>query len=177
MQQLTGKEDLFAKEIPGIKIVDLTAEHQAAALAVFQASGWRGLDLVSVRSEMKACLAGDIPGYVRPRFILACHGEAVIGAAAWSPSMCSFSMYELSWATVLPQWRRRGVNALLLQERLRQIRALHGPTPFQVLVCTWPNPLYARAGFQALFPYKSAETTQNPKYIMLSQQEAETYIK
>lgn len=155
--------------MPGVTIEDLTPERAGAALEVFRAGGWPEENLKNLQAEMKAFFAGDIAGYIRPRFIVALLQGQVIGAASWAPSMCSFSMYELSWATVLPQWRRRGVNTLMLASRLQRIRDLHGADSFEVLVCTWNNPLYLAAGFQPVFPYGRSNAAQKRKYVMVAQ--------
>ena len=134
-----------------VQLTDLTAEKIEETLLVFHSGGWDETGLAGVRQEMVACVKGDIPGYARPRFILAMVNDQVVGAAAWAPSMCSFDMYELSWATVLPAWRHRGINTLMLNGRLKKIRAQHGPGSLDVIVCTWPNAMYAIAGFTPLF--------------------------
>lgn len=130
-----------------VKITSLTHDRLAEALAVFQNSGWHAESLFYVKAEMQAFLQGDIEGYIRARFVLAAVHDQVIGVAAWAPAMCAFAVYELSWATVLPEWRHRGINSLMLTARLQEIRLHHGAQPFSVIVYTWDNPMYAEAGF------------------------------
>lgn len=130
-----------------VQVQTLSAGQFDEALELFRSSGWDGNSLLFVSSEMKAFLRGDIDGYIRSRFIAAVAEGQIIGVAAWAQSMCSFSVYELSWATVLPAWRHRGINTLMLKERLKQIKLFHGPEPFTVIVYTWDNSLYAGLGF------------------------------
>jgi|GEM_PF-2094921 len=133
-----------------VEVVNLTEDRLEEALAVFKRDGWQETTLTYVEAEMRACLRGDIPGYVRARFVVAIADGQVIGAAAWTPSMCGFAVYELSWATVLPEWRRRGVNKLMLQQRVQEIRKFHGSGMLSVLVCTWDNAMYRQAGFKPM---------------------------
>lgn len=133
-----------------IKIEDLTKERLEEALEVFRQGGWDETSLLYVKAEMLAFLNGDILGYIRARFITAVVDGCIIGVAAWAPSMCAFAVYELSWATVLPKWRRRGINTLMLKARLERIRQFHGTEPFVVMVYTWDNPMYANIGFACL---------------------------
>ncbi|HWR07894.1 GNAT family N-acetyltransferase [Sporomusa sp.] len=133
-----------------VELVDLTEDRFEEALNVFVIGGWEEESLLYVKAEMKAFLNGDIEGYIRARFILAIVNGGVIGVAAWAPSMCGFSVYELSWATVVPKWRHLGINSLMLQERIRRIRVHHGTAKFNVIVCTWANPMYTRAGFVSI---------------------------
>ncbi|WP_371372988.1 GNAT family N-acetyltransferase [Sporomusa aerivorans] len=130
-----------------VQLQPLTAGHFTEALEVFKNSGWDDDSLLYLQAEMKAFLQGDILGYIRARFIVATLDDHVIGVAAWAPSMCSFAVYELSWATVSPAWRHRGINTMLVQERLKQIRLQHGSGPFTAIVYTWNNPMYAGLGF------------------------------
>ena len=130
-----------------VQLRALSAARIAEALELFKISGWEDRSLQFVRSEMAAFLRGDVDGYIRSRFIMAVAEEQVIGVAAWAPSMCAFAVYELSWATVLPAWRHRGINRLMLDERINQIRTYHGPEPFTVIVYTWDNSMYAQMGF------------------------------
>ena len=162
MEKMTGHEGLQA-----LQLVDLTKEKMDAALEMFRAGGWDDASLFSVRWEMTACIRGDIAGYIRPRFLLALLGGQVVGAAAWAPSSCSFAMYELSWATVLPQYRHNGINALMLQRRLEQIREIHGPGPLDIVVCTWVNSMYAAAGFVPLLPPGEAYDAESRERILL----------
>lgn len=138
---------LWGEYMKDVKIVDLTAEKFEEALDVFRRSDWDESSLRYVEAEMKAYLQGDIAGYVRAHFVTATVNDSTIGVAAWAPSMCAFSVYELSWATVLPEWRHRGVNTLMLEKRIEKIKAHHGQGRFTVLVYTWVNPMYARVGF------------------------------
>ncbi|MDF2569814.1 MAG: hypothetical protein K0R55_1418 [Sporomusa sp.] len=151
------------------KLVDLTADRLNETLAVFKIGGWEDDSLFYVSAEMKAFLNGDIEGYIRARFIVAIVDDRVIGAAAWAPSMCGFAVYELSWATVLPEWRHQGINGLMLQERIRQIRAHHGKENFTILVCTWDNPMYAKAGFLPMQPNWRITNKNNDKCMLLAQ--------
>ncbi|QDR82329.1 GNAT family N-acetyltransferase [Sporomusa termitida] len=151
-----------------VKFVDLTADRFEEALNVFISGGWEEESLLYVKAEMRAFLNGDIEGYIRARFILALARDKVIGVAAWAQSMCGFSVYELSWATVVPEWRHQGINALMLQERIRRIRLHHGAGKFEVIVCTWDNPMYKQAGFASLpAPGRRAEDS-NEKCLLLA---------
>ncbi|CVK21620.1 GNAT family N-acetyltransferase [Sporomusa sphaeroides] len=152
-----------------VKIVDLTATKYEEALAVFRRSDWDETSLMYVKAEMKAFLKGDIAGYVRAHFVAATVDGSIIGVAAWAPSMCAFSVYELSWATVLPEWRHRGVNTLMLQERIEKIKAHHGEGRFTVLVYTWVNPMYARAGFVPVTANGERFVDNKGKCMMLAQ--------
>ncbi|SMC52084.1 GNAT family N-acetyltransferase [Sporomusa malonica] len=168
---------LFAKledrgmfnNMDNVKLVDLTADRLEETLEVFRIGGWEENSMFYVRAEMKAFLNGDIEGYIRARFIVAIVDDCVIGAAAWAPSMCGFAVYELSWATVLPEWRHRGINVRMLQERIRQIRVHHGTEAFNVLVCTWENPMYAKAGFLPMQPNSRHSKKNNDKCLLLAQ--------
>ena len=152
-----------------IELVNLTEERLEEALDVFKISGWDKDSLVYVKAEMRAFLKGDINGYVRAHFIAAIVDDRVIGVAAWAPSMCSFWLYELSWATVLPEWRHRGINSLMLTERLRQIRAHHGSEAFSVMVCTWDNPMYTKNGFVPMEPQGQRSPDKKGKCLLLAQ--------
>ncbi|HWR40715.1 MAG TPA: GNAT family N-acetyltransferase [Patescibacteria group bacterium] len=162
MEKKAGHEDLHL-----VQFVDLTEDRMEAVLQLFRDGGWDAGSLFSVRHEMRACVRGDIPGYIRPHFILAVVKDQVIGAAAWAASPCSFNMYELSWATVAPAWRHQGINALMLQKRLEQVRELHGPGPLDVLVCTWVNAMYARTGFVPLLPPGEFHDEKSTERILL----------
>ncbi len=152
-----------------IKIADLTEKMLAEAVAVFINGGWDADSIKSVKAEMLAFIKGDIEGYIRQRFIVVLLNDRIAGVAAWAPSMCSFSMYELSWATVLPEWRHQGINTLMLNERIARIRAHHGPKPFQVLVYTWDNPMYAGTGFSRIYPYSECSGNSKRKYVFMAQ--------
>ena len=136
-----------------IQVAPLTATQVEDALAVYRAGGWTEDSLAFVEAEIVAYLKGDVKGYIRQRFIVVLVEERIVGVAAWAPSMCSFSVYELSWATVLPEWRHVGINTIMLQERINMIRSQHGHGQFEVLVYTWDNPMYAQAGFSPLASY------------------------
>lgn len=152
-----------------VEIVVLTQDRLAEALEVFKASGWDENSLYYVKAEMQAFVQGDINGYIRAHFITAIVEKQVIGVAAWAPSMCSFWLYELSWATVLPAWRHRGINAMMLTERLRQIGAHRGSEAFSVMVCTWDNPMYAQAGFVPCKPQGRTSPDNKGKCLLLAQ--------
>lgn len=152
-----------------VKIENLTEDRLVETLEVFRTSGWEESSLFYVRAEMKAFLNGDITGYVRARFVVAMAGSSVIGAAAWAPSMCGFAVYELSWATVLPEWRHRGINRLMLKERIKQIREHHGAETFNVLVFTWENAMYARAGFLPMQSGGRNVKKSNDKCLLVAQ--------
>lgn len=152
-----------------IEIVNLTEGRLEEALAVFKASGWDEDSLFYVKVEMRAFLKGDINGYIRAHFIVAIVDNRVIGVAAWAPSMCSFWLYELSWATVLPEWRHRGINSLMLTERIRQIREHHGSEEFSVMVCTWDNPMYTRNGFVPMQVHGRSSPDKKGKSLLLAQ--------
>lgn len=151
-----------------VTFADLTEDRFEDALNVFISSGWAEESLHYVKAEMRAFLHGDIDGYIRARFILAMVRDKVIGVAAWSQSMCGFSVYELSWATVVPPWRHQGINGLMLQERLRRIRLHHGADKFQVIVCTWDNPMYKQAGFAPMAQSVRAEGNKD-KCLLLAE--------
>lgn len=152
-----------------VTVVDLTPDKLSAALAVFKTSGWDEHSLFFVEAEMRAFLQGDINGYVRAHFITAIKENQVIGVAAWAPSMCSFWLYELSWATVLPEWRHCGINALMLQERLQQIRKHRGTGAFSVMVCTWENPMYRQLGFVPMQQPGANSSDKQGKCLLLAQ--------
>ncbi|WP_094606479.1 hypothetical protein SPSIL_046280 [Sporomusa silvacetica DSM 10669] len=152
-----------------IEIVNLTPDRLEEALAVFKVSDWDEDSLFYVKAEMQAFLKGDINGYIRAHFIVAIVDKRIIGVAAWAPSMCSFWLYELSWATVLPEWRHRGINSLMLTERLRQIRAHHGSEVFSVMVCTWDNPMYTQNGFVPMEPQGRRSLDKKGKCLLLAQ--------
>ena len=152
-----------------IEIVNLTEGRLEEALAVFKTSGWDEDSLFYVKVEMRAFLKGDINGYIRAHFIVAIVDNRVIGVAAWAPSMCSFWLYELSWATVLPEWRHRGINSLMLTERIHQIRAHHGLEEFSVMVCTWDNPMYAKNGFVPMQVNGRTSPDKKGKGLLLAQ--------
>ncbi|MBP2664773.1 MAG: hypothetical protein H6Q71_2721 [Firmicutes bacterium] len=152
-----------------IEIVNLTEGRLEEALAVFKTSGWDEDSLFYVKVEMRAFLKGDINGYIRAHFIVAIVDNQVIGVAAWAPSMCSFWLYELSWATVLPEWRHRGINSLMLTERIRQIREHHGSEEFSVMVCTWDNPMYTRNGFVPMQVQGRTSPDKKGKGLLLAQ--------
>ena len=138
------------ENISNIDVLDLTEDRLEEALEIFRVGGWGAESLLYVKAEMMAFIKGDIDGYIRARFIMAVFNGDIVGVAAWAPSMCSFTIYELSWATVLPKWRHRGINALMLKARLQKIRDYHGTQSFEVLVHTWDNPMYAAMGFLAM---------------------------
>lgn len=152
-----------------IEIVNLTEERLVEALHVFKISNWDENSLLYVEAEMRAFLQGDINGYVRAHFIVAIADNRVIGVAAWAPSMCSFWLYELSWATVLPEWRHRGINTLMLTARLRQIRMHHGSEAFSVMVCTWDNPMYTNYGFGLMQMQGRTSPDKKGKRLLLAQ--------
>ena len=162
MDNMPGHEDLEK-----LRLENLTEEYLEAAVQLFREGGWDEESVWNVRQEMKACLRGDLPGYVRPRFIVARIKEQVVGAAAWAPSCCSFDIYELSWATVAPRWRHRGINERMLRYRLEKARELHGPGVLDVLVCTWVNAMYSRAGFTPLLPPGKSAESQPAERILL----------
>lgn len=152
-----------------VEIVDLTPDRLEEALAVFKVSDWDADSLFYVKAEMQAFLRGDIDGYIRAHFIVALVANRIIGVAAWAPSMCSFWLYELSWATVLPEWRHRGINSLMLTERLRRIRDHNGSAAFSVLVCTWDNPMYSKNGFAPMEPRERKSPDKKGKCLLLAQ--------
>ncbi|MBP2636874.1 MAG: hypothetical protein H6Q72_2781 [Firmicutes bacterium] len=152
-----------------VNVAVLTQDRMAEALAVFRTSGWDEDSLFYVKVEMQAFFNGDVNGYIHAHFVMAIANNKVVGVAAWAPSMCSFWLYELSWATVLPEWRHRGINALMLAERLRQIRIHRGPEPFSVMVCTWDNPMYARLGFVPMQPQGRSTPDKRGKCLLLAQ--------
>lgn len=155
-----------------VQLVDLTEDRFEEALNVFIIGGWEEESLLYVKAEMRAFLKGDIEGYIRARFILATVRDKVIGVAAWAQSMCGFSVYELSWATVVPEWRHLGINAMMLQERISRIRLHHGAGKFQIIVCTWDNPMYKQAGFAAMPAQGSRAEDRQDKCLLLAQFEA-----
>lgn len=57
----------------------------------------------------------------------------------------------------------------MLDERLRQIRLHHGPAAFSVMVCTWENPMYTRAGFVPMQPYGRKSPDTKGKCLLLAQ--------
>ena len=152
-----------------VNVAALTQDRMAEALAVFRSSGWDEDSLFYVKVEMQAFFNGDVNGYIRAHFVMAIANDKVVGVAAWAPSTCSFWLYELSWATVLPEWRHRGINSLMLAERLRQIQIHRGPEAFSVLVCTWDNPMYARAGFVPMQPQGRTTPDKRGKCLLLAQ--------
>lgn len=151
-----------------IEMQELTKDKLKEALEVFRLGGWDETSLPYVKAEMTAYLKGDIRGYIRARFITASVDGRIIGVAAWAPSMCAFAVYELSWATVLPEWRQRGVNTQMLQERLRRIREFHGPEPFVVIVYTWDNSMYAKNGFSCLKPQVRKDEPYTGKSLLVA---------
>lgn len=163
------KNSVSLQNADNITIADLTEELFAKALEIFIIGGWDAASLESVKAEMMAFIKGDIRGYIRQRFIVALVNDRVVAVAAWAPSMCSFSMYELSWATVLPEWRHRGINTRMLQERIARIRAHHGPKPFQVIVYTWDNTMYANTGFSRVYPHVKRSGEDKQKYVFMAQ--------
>lgn len=152
-----------------VDVAALTSERLPEALAVFRASGWDNNNLFFVEAEMRAFLQGDINGYIRAHFITAIVNDQVVGVAAWAPSMCSFWLYELSWATVLPAWRHRGINKLMLEERLRRIREHCRSENFCVVVCTWDNPLYTQAGFVPMETKGRSSPDKQGKCLLMAQ--------
>ncbi len=151
-----------------IEMQELTKDTLEEAIEVFRLGGWDETSLLYVKAEMTAFLNGDIPGYIRAKFITAAVDGRIIGVAAWAPSMCAFAVYELSWATVLPEWRRRGVNTQMLQERLQRIRQFHGSEPFVVIVYTWDNPMYAKKGFSCFKPPIRQEEPYTGKCLLVA---------
>jgi N-acetylglutamate synthase-like GNAT family acetyltransferase len=156
------------ENIDSIKVVDLREEMLEEALAVFASGGWDEDSLKSVQVEMRAFLKGDIEGYIRQRFVVALLHDSVVGVAAWAPSICAFSLYELSWATILPEWRHRGINALLLKERIKKIKSQHGTKSFEVLVYTWDNPMYAEQGFLPQYRQDNATDRKKEKQVLVA---------
>lgn len=152
-----------------VSILDLVADKYEEALEVFRVSGWDENCLRYVKAEMQAFLKGDIAGYIRAHFVIAVHDGRVIGVAAWAPSMCAFSVYELSWATVLPEWRHRGINTLMLKKRIEKIKLHHGPGSFAVIVYTWENPMYARTGFVPVSAIGKCIAANKGKRMLLAQ--------
>ena len=150
-----------------IELVNIAEQHIAETVALFKTGGWQEDSLFYLQAEIEAAVKGDILGYIRAHFILAMADQRIVGAAAWAPSMCSFGLYELSWATVLPAYRRRGINTLMLYARLRQIRAHHGPSGFTAMVCTWDNPMYTKAGFVPVQPQNQPD--KQGKCLLLAQ--------
>jgi GNAT superfamily N-acetyltransferase len=152
-----------------IEVAALTQDRMAEALEVFKISDWDESSLFYVEAEMQAFFSGDVNGYNRAYFVMATVDNRIVGVAAWAPSMCSFWLYELSWATVLPAWRHRGINALMLAERLRQIRIHRGAEAFSVMVCTWDNPMYAQIGFVPMQPQGRSTPDKRGKCLLLAQ--------
>jgi N-acetylglutamate synthase-like GNAT family acetyltransferase len=152
-----------------VEMESLTEERFTEALAVFKTSGWDEESLFYVKMEMRAFLQGDIYGYIRAHFTTAIVDNKIVGVAAWAPAMCSFWLYELSWATVLPEWRHQGINALMLAARLRQIRSHHGSEAFSVMVCTWQNALYSKYGFRPMQLPERGSPDKKGKCLLLAQ--------
>ena len=113
-----------------------------------QAIPWPSKDNARLaENDMRGGLTMTPDGY-GVNFIVALTPEQrIIGMGAWAAVSFASNMYALSWAVVHPDYRRKGINTLILDDRLQRIRLYNKAPAYDVIVHTGDNPLYRSRGF------------------------------
>jgi len=86
--------------------------------------------------------------YRRPTFLIAESNNDIIGCAAYSEEFFTVQTWGISWVSVHPSWRGRGIGGSLVEECLSGILSQAKRT-VTVILATYPGKtrLYERHGF------------------------------
>ena len=90
------------------------------------------------------------PGEFRPpTFLVIKDGDDIIGTASYSEEMFTVGTWGISWVSVHPDFRCRGLGQLLVEDCLKGISSAASPKPVTALLASYPTAtgLYERAGF------------------------------
>jgi ribosomal protein S18 acetylase RimI-like enzyme len=63
---------------------------------------------------------------IKPKYFVAEKEKAVIGFAGYTQAWMDYSIYEIFWVNVRPEFQRRGVGKLLIAELIEDIRKQKG---------------------------------------------------
>lgn len=90
------------------------------------------------------------PGEFRPpTFLVIKDDDDIIGAASYSEEMFTVGTWGISWVSVHPDFRCRGLGQMLVEDCLKAISEAAAPKPVTALLASYPTAtgLYERAGF------------------------------
>jgi len=83
---------------------------------------WDGYRFELIKKDLEYDFALDDKkfhhNHVDFAFFLAKNGEKIVGVAGIKTSPMSSSVFELCWATVIPEFQRKGVGSKLIKARL-----------------------------------------------------------
>jgi len=153
-----------------IRIRSLVEKDIPDAVAI-QAIPWPSKEnAILAENEMRGGLI-TVPGIYGANFVVAVTPEdRIIGIGAWTVASFASNTYALYWAVVYPDYRGKGINTLMLDDRLQRIRTFNKAPAYDVIVRTWDNPLYRGRGFVPGF--KDAMQHKEGKCLMLAHFEA-----
>lgn len=97
--------------------------------------------------------------------------DKIVAIGAWTVLSFASNTYGLCWAVVHSDYRRKGINASMVDYRLEQIRNYNKAPAYDVIVRTWDNPLYRSRGFVPGF--QNAMKHKEGKCLMLAHFETE----
>lgn len=147
------------KDFPGIGevVVQILSFHQIQEAidliyGVYQQEKiWTDYTKDQIRSELEASFQDTC---YRPVYFVALLGNKMIGIAGFMESFISSEAYELSFATILPQYQNKGLGTWLVYLRLKEIVRLQKNA--LVLTRTRASKIFEKFNFR--YMYKTMDT-------------------
>ena len=111
-------------------------------LALVYGEDYRGL-----ANSYIACMFSD--DFRRPTFVIALSDSKIVRAAAFSEEFFTVNVWGISWVSVHPDYRKRGIGQALVKKCIDEIKRKAKPSVTCILA-TYPEKtkLYERMGFK-----------------------------
>lgn len=106
-----------------------------------------GEDYRGLARRYISCMFSD--DFRRPTFLAALSDDTIIGAAAFSEELFTVNIWGISWVSVHPEYRGKGIGKSLVEKCIHEIRH-KAKRPVTCILATYPEKtkLYEKIGFK-----------------------------
>ncbi len=98
------------------------------------------------------CMFQPLP--LRPKYLVAKEGNIILGFCGYVQSWIDYSVYEIFWVNVKPEFQGKGIGTQLIQKTIQSIKNIKDENKALAIILTSENPkLYEKCGFRIISHY------------------------